>query len=207
MRFSLSSTTGKVLASTVLLGAAVSVAGLGTFGTFTSATAATAQVSSGKVAIALGSDGTATNRLTVAANKLVPGDTVQRAVQLSNAAGQQDLSSITLTTTAPTSSLLDTDATNGLQLVVDVCSQPWTEVGTAPAYTYSCPGVTKSVLTSRPVKGANMALANLTSTTAGNTDNLRVTLSFPTVANDTFQNLDSSILFTFNGTQRAATSS
>jgi spore coat-associated protein N len=52
-----------------------------------------------------------------------------------------------------------------------------------------------------------MPLANLTSTTAGNADNLRVTLSFPTTANDTFQNQSSSILFTFNGTQRAATSS
>jgi len=207
MQLSLSSTTGKVLASTVLLGAAASVAGLGTFGTFTSTTAATAQVSTGKVAIALGADGSATNRLTVPAAKLVPGDTVQRAVQLSNAAGQQDLSGVTLTTTAPTSSLLDTDTTNGLQLVVDACSQPWTEAGTAPAYTYTCPGVTRSVLTSRPVKGANMALANLTSTTAGNADNLRVTLTFPATANDTFQNQSSSILFTFNGTQRAATSS
>ncbi len=207
MRFSLSSTTGKVLASTALLGAAASVAGLGTFGTFTSTTAATAQVSSGKVSIALGDNGSATNRLTVAANKLVPGDTVQRAVQLSNAAGQQDLSSITLTTTAPTSSLLDTDATNGLQLVVDACSVPWTEAGTAPAYTYTCSGVTKPVLASRAVKGANLALANLTSTTAGNTDNLRVTLSFPAAANDTFQNQASAILFTFNGTQRAASSS
>ena len=207
MRFSLSSTTGKVLASTVLLGAAASVAGLGTFGTFTSTTSATAQVSSGKVAIALGADGSAANRLNVTAAKLVPGDTVQRAVQLSNAAGQQDLSSITLTTTAPTSSLLDTDLTNGLQLVVDACSVPWTEAGTAPAYTYTCTGVTKSVLTSRPVKGANMPLTNLVSTTAGNTDNLRVTLTFPTAANDTFQNQSSSLLFAFNGTQRAASSS
>ena len=207
MRFSLSSTTGKVLASTVLLGAAASVAGLGTFGTFTSTTAATAQVSTGKVAIALGADGSATNRLNVAAAKLVPGDTVQRAVQLSNAVGQQDLSGITLTTTAPTSSLLDTDTTNGLQLVIEACSVPWAEAGTAPAYTYTCTGVTKSVLVSRPVKGANMALANLTSTTAGNADNLRVTLTVPAAANDTFQNQSSSILFTFNGTQRTATSS
>jgi spore coat-associated protein N len=203
MRFTLSSTTGKVLASTVILGAAASVAGLGTFGTFTSTTSASAQVDSGKVAIALGADGTATNRLNVAAAKLVPGDTVQRAVQLSNAAGQQDLAGITLTTTAPTSSLLDTDPTNGLQLVVDACSVPWTEGGTAPAYTYACPGVTKSVLTSRAVKGANMPLANLVSTTAGNTDNLRVTLAFPTAAGDTFQNQGSALLFTFGGAQRA----
>jgi spore coat-associated protein N len=47
MQLSLTSTGGKVLASTVLIGAAASVAGLGTFGTFTSTTAASATVASG----------------------------------------------------------------------------------------------------------------------------------------------------------------
>ena len=50
MQISLSSTGGKVLASAVLIGAAASVAGLGTFGTFTSTTAASATVASGRCA-------------------------------------------------------------------------------------------------------------------------------------------------------------
>ena len=63
MRITLTSTGGKVLASTVLLGAAASVAGLGTFGTFTSTTSASATVASGTVKIDVGAGaGTAGNR-------------------------------------------------------------------------------------------------------------------------------------------------
>ena len=54
MRITLTSTGGKVLASTVLVGAAASVAGLGTFGTFTSTTSASAAVASGTVKIDVG---------------------------------------------------------------------------------------------------------------------------------------------------------
>ena len=57
MRITLTSTGGKVLASTVLLGAAASVAGLGTFGTFTSTTSASATVASGTVKIDVGAAG------------------------------------------------------------------------------------------------------------------------------------------------------
>ena len=57
MRIGLTTTGGKILASTVLVGAAASVAGLGTFGTFTSTTAASAAVASGTVRIALGAGG------------------------------------------------------------------------------------------------------------------------------------------------------
>ena len=65
MRITLTSTGGKVLASTVLLGAAASVAGLGTFGTFTSTTSASAAVASGTVKIDVGAAGTSANRLSV----------------------------------------------------------------------------------------------------------------------------------------------
>ncbi|MHA7168505.1 TasA family protein, partial [Arthrobacter bambusae] len=124
---------------------------------------------------------------------------------LANAAGNQNLSAITLTTAAAPSSLLDTNTTMGLQLTVDDCSVPWTEAGTAPAYTYTCTGTTTTVLASRPVIGANVALANLTSVTAGHTDNLRVTLTLPSTADNTLQNQSSTIGFTFTGTQRTAT--
>ena len=140
MRITLTSTGGKVLASTVLLGAAASVAGLGTFGTFTSTTSASAAVASGTVKIDVGAVGTAANRLSVAATGLVPGDTVSRAVTLTNT-GDQALAGIGLTTTATPSSKLDTDATMGLQLSVEACSAAWNESGTAATgYTYICPG-------------------------------------------------------------------
>jgi hypothetical protein len=129
---------------------------------------------------------------------------MQRAVNLQNT-GDQDLASITLTTTAGTTSLLDTDATNGLQMVIDKCSQAWTESGSAPAYTYTCGGSTSTVLASRAVIGSNLALSTLDALTAGATDFLRVTLTFPSTAGNTFQGLTSAITYTFNATQRAAT--
>ncbi|MFP3462389.1 hypothetical protein R5O87_16230 [Arthrobacter globiformis] len=205
MGLNLNSTTGKVIASLALVGTAAAVAGLGTYGAFTSTTNASTDVSSGTVAIALGSSGAA-NRLSVAATGLVPGDTVQRAVTLTNAAGNQALAGIKLTTTAPTSSKLDTDPVSGLQLTIDSCSVPWTEAGTAPAYTHTCSGGTAStVLASRAVIGTDLPLSNLTTVAANKTDNLRVTLTLPTGADNTFQAKSSTIDLAFTGTQRSGT--
>lgn len=194
----------KVLGSIAAIGTAASVAGLGTFGAFTSTTSAATPSSSGTVVIALGAAGTAANRLTVGATGLVPGDTVQRAFQLANT-GDQALASITLTTSASPSSLLDTDVTNGLQVVVQACSTPWSESGVSPAFTYTCGGTTTTVLASRAAIGSNLALSGLSSLTAGATDNLRATLTFPAAAGNTLQGLSSTVNFSFTGTQRAAT--
>ncbi|SDT52506.1 Camelysin metallo-endopeptidase [Pseudarthrobacter equi] len=204
MGLNLKSTTGKVLASTALVAAAASVAGLGTYGAFTSTTSASETVASGTVNVALGATGAA-NRLSVAASGLVAGDTVQRAVTLSNT-GNQNLSAITLTTAASPSSKLDTDTVNGLQLTVDACSVPWTEAGTSPAFTYTCSGTVTQVLAPRAAVGANMALAGLNSVTSAAADNLRVTVTLPSSADNTFQGLSSTVGFSFTGTQRTATS-
>ena len=198
------STAQKLLATVAVLGAAASIAGLGTYATWTSTTSQSQSISSGTATIALGATGAATNRLNIGASALAPGDTVQRSVDLTNS-GSIALASVTLTTTASTSSLLDTDATNGLQMVIDKCSQAWTEGGTAPAYTYTCGGTTSSVLPSRAVIGSNLSLTNLGATAAGVTDHLRVTLSLPSTAGNTFQGLSSTISYAFTGTQRAAT--
>jgi spore coat-associated protein N len=193
----------KLLATAAVLGATASIAGLGTFATFTSSTSASHTVSSGTVTIALGATGGSTNRLNVDATAIAPGDTIQRSVDLIDQ-GTLDLASVTLTTQATTSSLLDTDTTNGLQMVIDKCSQAWTESG--PPYTYTCGGSTSTVLSSRAVIQSGVTLNNLSSLTAGTTDHLRVTLTFPSGAGNTFQNKSSTIQYTFTGTQRAATS-
>jgi len=199
-------TLKRVLASFGVLGVAAAMAGLGTFATFTSSTSASHTISSGSVSIALGATGASTNRLTVGASNIVPGDTIQRSVDLINNGGASadNLSGITLTTTASPSSLLDTETTNGLQMVIEKCSVPWTEAGTAPAYTYTCSGTTSTVLASRAVIGSNMALSNLSSLTTGSTDHLRVTLTLPAAAPNTMQGLTSTISYNFVGTQRVA---
>jgi spore coat-associated protein N len=196
------STVQKLLATVAVLGAAASIAGLGTYATWTSTTSQSHTISSGTVTIALGATGAATNRLNIGASALAPGDTIQRSVDLTNT-GTLDLASVTLTTSASPSSLLDTDATNGLQMVVDKCSQAWTEAG--PPYTYVCGGTTSTVLASRAVIGSNLSLSNLGATTAGATDHLRVTLTLPSGAPNTLQNQSSTITYAFTGTQRAAT--
>lgn len=198
------STGRKVLVSAAVLGSAAAVAGLGTFGTFTSTTSASTTASSGTVVIGLGTAASADNRLTISSGLLVPGDTIQRQVKLNNT-GNQALSGITLTTAATTSSLLDTDTTNGLQLTVQSCPAAWTEAGTAPAYTYTCAGGATTVVANHAVIGANLPLAGTTALAAGASDNLMVKLSFPPAADNTFQNKTSTVSFTFTGTQRVAT--
>lgn len=189
--------------SAVAITCTASLAVIGTYATFTSTVnGGPMNTASGTVTIALGATGAKTNRLNVNASGLVPGDTMQRTVDLINS-GSQNLASITLTDTASPSTALDTDATNGLQVVVDACSVAWTEAGVSPAFTYTCGGSTSSVLASRAVIGSNIALSNLTTTTAGNTDHLRVTLTFPATADNTLQNLSSTFTFAFTGTQRA----
>ncbi len=195
--------SGKMLLSAALVMVAATLVGLGAFATFTD----TAQVSqantSGTVTLnPIGTNG-ANNRLVLGASDIAAGDTIQRAVNIKDT-GSIDLADVKLTTVATTSSLLDTDVTDGLQMVIDKCSVAWTEAGSSPAYTYTCGGTTSSVLASAPVIGANRTLNNL-ALTAGSDNFLRVTLTLPSAAGNTFQNKASTIQYSFTGTQRNAT--
>jgi len=194
----------KILLSLAALGVAGALAGMGTFATFTATTSASQTVASGTVVIALGNTGASTNRLTVNASGLVPGDTIQRSFDISNT-GSQDLASIALTNTASPSSLLDTDTTNGLQMVIDRCSVAWTESGSSPAFSYSCSGSTTTILTTRPVIQSALTMSGLSALTAGGSDHLRLTLTFPSTAGNTLQGLTSTLTYSFLGTQRAGT--
>jgi predicted ribosomally synthesized peptide with SipW-like signal peptide len=186
----------KLLLSIAVLGSAASIAGLGTFATFTSSTSTSHTIASGTLSLT-----TPVSRLGTGASPIAAGDTMQRAIDLSYS-GTISFGSVTLTTSATSSSLLDTDATNGLQIAIDKCSQAWTESG--PPYTYTCGGSTSSVLASRALIGSAIALSNLT-LTAGSTDHLRVTVTLPSSADNTLQNKSSTIDYTFTGVQRAGT--
>ena len=209
-------TSRKILLSFGALGSAAAIAGMGTFATFTDSDSAAQTISSGTVNIALGASG-ADNRMSVSASGLVPGDSVQRRLKLSNpaGAGQQDLASVSLTTAATTSSLLDTDTTDGLQMKIEKCSGllGWRESVSTP-YTYTCDqllpgdnsGTRSSVLAERDVVGSDLALSNMSALTVGNTDDMVVTVTLPSSAGNNFQGLSSTVQYTFTATQRAATS-
>lgn len=191
----------RLLMSGALLGAVASVAGVASFATFTDTTSVDqSRASSGTVDIALGAPG-ASNRLEVGATNLAAGDTLDRQVKLTNA-GSIDLGSLQLTTSAPTTSVLDTDTTNGLKLSIDACSVAWTESG--PPYTYTCGGTTTPVVASRPVVGSAIPLGTLNSSVAGGSDFLRVRLTLPAAADNSFQGKESAIRYTFDAVQRTA---
>jgi spore coat-associated protein N len=196
--FTSGSNLHKLIASLAVLGAAAAIAGLGTYATFTSSTSASHTIATGTLSLTSGP----TNRLGTGATLVAAGDSMQRAIDL-NYAGSISFGSATLTTNATTSSALDTDTTDGLHLAIDKCSVAWTESG--PPYTYTCSGTTSSVLASSPVIGSNLALSNLT-LTAGSTDHLRVTVTLPGTAGNSFENLSSTVGYTFTGVQRAGTS-
>jgi predicted ribosomally synthesized peptide with SipW-like signal peptide len=205
------SVSKKLLLSLGALGSAAGIAGLGTFATFTSTTSASQTVTAGTVAISLGTAGTSANRLTISATGIVPGDTISRAVDLSSASSDP-LASVSVTTTATTSSLLNTDTTNGLKMTVQRCPTAWTEnTSLAPVYTYTCTGSTY-VLGSAGTSGGvaviqtAAALPGLAALSTGTSvDHLLVSLYLPTAAPNTMQGVSSTIQYAFTGTQRTGT--
>jgi hypothetical protein len=202
MRTTRSSTGLKLAVSGGLVALAAAGVGGAAFASFTASTdAAQNTVSSGTVSFAdITTDGKG-QRLTVGAKDLAPGDSLQRAVTIQNTGSVDMLDSIALTTAAATSSLLDTDTKDGLQLEIETCSVPWTE--TDAPYTYTCSGTTASVLKSAAVIGANRTLSNIDAS-SGTENHLRVTMTLPSSADNAFQAQTSTIDFTFAGQQRTA---
>ena len=209
------STLKKLLASTALVGGALTLAFGGAFATFTDTVSAGPQtISSGKIIIATGP----TNTAGTAATAIVPGDTITREIDLNSTGATANDASITLGFTANTSSLLNTDATNGLQLAVSECSVAPT--GAPP--TYTCGGTSTQVLASTPVANlvtAPVALPGLKSLVAGGKDYLLFTLTFPvgapgnlavnpaacagTGATENLEGCTSVLTYNFLATQRA----
>lgn len=197
----------KIALSAAMFVLAASLIGIGAYASFTATTSDTEDVSAGLMTVELGGFG-GTNRLSVDATNVAPGDTIQRSVDVKNT-GSIDFSAVTLTTTAAPANILTSNVTNGLQLRVDRCSVPWTESGASPAFTYSCSGATSAVLEGGggspvAVLGSARALNNLL-LNASNVNHLRVTLSFPTTADDTYQGLSTTVTYKFDAAQRAGT--
>jgi hypothetical protein len=198
-----SRTARKVLGSLGVVGAAAAVAGMGTFGTFTDSTAPlNASVTSGTLSLDLNAvNSTAT--LPMNATGFVPGDSISRSVDLANT-GNLAFAGISMTSTATTSSLLDTDKVNGLQLSIKSCPVNWTETVTNGVATYTCSGATTNVVNSGPVVNT-ATLSNIASLNAGGTDHLVVTLTLPAGADNTFQGKTSALSVSFTGAQKTGT--
>ena len=193
----------RLLLAFCLLGSAGALAGLGTYATATDSHKSTQNFAAGTVV--LGLDGTAADTTTSAVTGMMPGDSAQRVITVDNL-GDQDWSSLLMSAyvaTGGTSSLLDTDHYQGLQMVVDRCSQAWTAAGS----TYTCGGTTTSnVVATGTVIRSNLTIGSSPALTSGAHDYLRITVTLPSFAGDEFQNLSSDITYRFQAVQRTATS-
>lgn len=197
MGISLKTTTGKIIASVALVGTAAAVAGLGTFGAFTSTTAASQDVEAGTVQIGIGATG---NTMTTEIDGMLPGDSVTKFVTLANS-GDSKLGTVSLTTKAVVvagakESVLTSDTVNGLRVTVESCATAWTAS--------TCAGSTTPI-SNQPIVGANRDLGAISSLTAGANSYLKITTVLPDTAEDAFQGAASTVGFTFDATQRAAT--
>ena len=193
-------TTKKVVGSLAIAGTAAAVAGLGTFGTFTSSTAPlSTSVTSGTMSINLAQPSGAYS-IPVTTTGFVPGDSMTRAVDLTNN-GSSALGSITLGSTATVGSILTTDTVNGLQLAVKSCSVAYTQGGTASAPTYTCTGGTETSLVNGPAVSNNV-LNGLNTVNPGGVDHLVFSVSLPAAAGNTFQGQTATLSLAFTATQR-----
>jgi hypothetical protein len=188
-------TAYKIAGSIAIAATAAAVAGLGTFGSFTGSTSPTpVAIQDGVVSVNLtAGDGTAAVPLSYS---LGPGESATKMINLVDD-GSASLASVSLATVATSSSILDTDPTNGLQMTVASCSVAWAGDG-------SCAGVQRTVLASGPAV-RTAGLVNPFGLVAGAIDHLAVTMALPASAGDAFKSQTSSLSLTFTATQRGGT--
>ncbi|GIU89403.1 MAG: hypothetical protein KatS3mg010_0502 [Acidimicrobiia bacterium] len=115
------------------LAAGVSLIALGllsfnAFAFFTATATATHDTDTGDMELTLGAAG-ANHRIGTASTNIVPGDTIQRTIQLNVANQASTMSGVTLDTTGSTSAAFITNTTDGLKLRIARCSVAWTEAG------------------------------------------------------------------------------
>ena len=193
-------TAAKIVGTVGVLGVAATIAGLSTFGSFTdSTTPVDTQVDSGVLSINLADAGDSLS-MPFGGGLMLAGDSRSFRVDLVND-GDTALGTVSMTSRATASSILDTDPSVGLQLRLIDCSVPWTVSGS----TYSCAG-TQTVFYSGPivVSGSGPTLPNPTSANVGGVDHILMTASRPSSASgDELEGATSSLEFTFTATQRA----
>lgn len=162
-------------------------------------------VTSGKISLALADNGAG---FTTAVSGLLPTDTVNRFVDVTNS-GTADATNLTLTVTAATSNKLVNDATNGLQIAIASCTG-----GTWTPGTNSCSGTVTPLVATTPLSGMTSTPQSVIPGTfaQGAVARLRVTLSLPNQSETTtngvlpansIQALTNTLTYTFTDTQRA----
>jgi hypothetical protein len=184
-----------VVGAIAAIGAAVTVAGLGTMGGFTDSTAPVGtNVDTGVLSIDISQLG---GTVPFSGGSMVAGDSRATLIDLVND-GNTPLSAVSLKSWATQSSVLDTDLVNGLQLRVESCPVAWSTGSGAP----TCGGTVR-LYSDGPIVVNNLTLTGSAALAAGATDHLRLTASLPSTASgDAFEGATSGLSFQFTGVQR-----
>lgn len=164
-------------------------------------------VSSGTVNLSFGTS--QPDQLTVGASNLIPGDTVERGVELTNN-GTVGLAGVGFGVSDASPTALVTGP-NGLTATVASCSVPWTATSLSNGgYTYSCSGTQTIVMGSTSVSSlltTPVQIAPVNSVNPGGVDYLVVALTLPSSAPSSDQGLSDSLTYDFGGVQKPATAS
>ena len=186
----------KIVGAISAVGAAVAVAGLGTFGQFTDSTSpVNTRVDTGVLSVDVSSPAGAA--VPFSGGMMLAGDARSALVDLVND-GTTPLSAVTLKATATSSSILDQDTVNGLQLTVESCSVAWNTAGAAP----TCPGTVKAYFT-QPILVNDYPLTGTPVMAAGATEHLKLTAALPASASgDAYEGASSALKFVFTGIQK-----
>ncbi|MWV58888.1 TasA family protein [Rathayibacter sp. VKM Ac-2754] len=171
-------------AGLLLLGAAG-----GAVAVFTDRASAGAGVSGGVVIAEF--DATGRTTASVPVTGLTPGAIAVRLLDLTNI-GTLRMSALQLETTAP---VVGASSSDGLQLAIDRCSQPWSTDGA------TCAGTVTTVAADRPAT-ARIDLPASPALAVGATDNLRLTVRLPESAPTGAQGTTGSLSITVTGVQR-----
>jgi hypothetical protein len=193
-------TRARVAASVAVLGVTGAVAGLATYGTFTDSTApVVTTTATGVLSIDLSEAAGAATLALFPNGGFLAGDSESSPVDLVND-GSTALSAVSLASRATTSSVLDTDPVDGLQLTVRDCSVDWTQVDGA----WSCAGTVATLYSGRIL--LDEELPGVDSLAPGEVDHLLLTASLPTTATaGTVAGARSALDFTFTAVQRDGT--
>lgn len=195
-------TAAKLVGTVGVVGVAATIAGLASFGSFTDSTQPVdTTVDSGVLSINLSDAGDSLS-MPFGGDLMLAGDSRNFRVNLVND-GDSALSSVVMSSRATSSSVLDTDPANGLQLALTNCSVPWTVNGSS----YTCAG-TDTTFYSGPIIVAGGAepgavIPGAASRQPGGVDYVLMTATLPTSASgDEFEGATSALEFVFTATQR-----
>ena len=177
-------------------------------------------LTAGTVSITLGGHVDGSQFFDMAVNDMNPGvaNARYRLVDVTNA-GNLDLKTLNavIAATAGHSSVLDTDFTNGIQLLIERCSgSGWSAPsGSAPDSTYTCAGTQTTVWSNisgisgvvgtKDLVGAvatGCASPPCSLTAAGTTNHYRFKYWLPSSATNAMQGLTSTLSVQFTGSQR-----